>query len=403
MRKKRFLVPLACILLLALALAARRLHRANPSAEADDAAEARHEQQERQLLVELTPVEKRRFEDAVVVQGSVEAKHYADVPARAFGALDAVFVDEGDVVKKDETRLFQVDRENLARAVLVAEQDLAVARCGQRESEANLERVQADLKKADLDYARYQRLREREAVSQHDLERQESIFNQATAQRKHAVAMVDLAKERVTQAEVALEIARKNLSDSVVLAPFDGLVTHRIAEPGEIAEPGKTVMRIEDVTVLEVAAFLPAQHYAAVVPDITQMRVRVAGIDAGTHPIDHKSPVIDAKRRTFEIRCLLEGPQPGIAPGALAEVAVVLESCEALGVPNDAVQIRDDHSVVFVADQGRATMVPIETGLTTDGWTEVPNGTLVEGTPVVTTGQYMLNDGSPVSVKKETI
>lgn len=58
------------------------------------------------------------------------------------------------------------------------------------------------------------------------------------------------------------------------------------------------------VTVVEVAAFLPAQYYAEVRPGQTAMQIQISGVDPGTQTVTYKSPTINAKRRTFEVKCV---------------------------------------------------------------------------------------------------
>ena len=395
MSRKRIFALGALIAVLAVAVAGRFVRGTRMAAVAWAAAEPATSHP-----VQTVPAARRSFERTVQVQGNVSAKHYADVPARIFGTLDAVFVDEGDAVEKGVTKLFQVDRANLERALQIAAQNLAVARCGERESAANLERVNADLDKATVDYERFQRLFAQHAATKDAVEQYESRFKQVTAVQNHAKTMTDLTAEQTRQAAIALDIAKKNLSDSVVRAPLSGVVTQRLAEPGEIADPGKTIVRIEDLSLLEVSAYLAAAEYAAVKTNETQMRVASAGIDAGSHPVSYKSPTIQAQLRTFELRCLLEAPPAGIVPGAMADITLVLDRQEGLRVPRDAVLSRGGQSVVFVVENGKAHMVPVKTGLASDGWIGAQGDGLTEGAAVVSVGQDMLNDGAPVTVQE---
>jgi multidrug efflux pump subunit AcrA (membrane-fusion protein) len=100
----------------------------------------------------------RDFEQRLVMQGNLEAAEFAVVSPRIQGTIDAVFVDEGDPVVADETKLFQIDKLNLEKTVILRQHDLEVAGHAKRERAANLKRVQADFEKAELDYHRYVRL-----------------------------------------------------------------------------------------------------------------------------------------------------------------------------------------------------------------------------------------------------
>jgi len=385
-------------------------------------------------VVALSPVRTRTFEERLAVQGNLEAKNFALVAAKCDGTLEAVYVSEGDAVEAGRTRLFKTDSLNLERAVEIKRRELAVARCALRESQAQLEQVQADLDKSKLDYKRYQTLYARQTVSADALEQQESKNRQLLAQRKHSLALIDLAAEQVRQAEASLAMAQKDLSDAVVLAPISGRISQRLQEPGEAGAVGKTVVRIDDTSLIEVSAFLPAQYYNRIEVGRTRMRVKVYGLDLGQPAISYKSPTIDSKLRTFEVKSALENPEGRIAPGAMAEIEVLLEVREGLGVPLVAVLQRGVEKVLFVVESpaeksvrvegqpesqvaievirpgsGRtspvapaaaARLVRVETGLETDGWVELKAGGLTKGAPVVTEGQTTLKDGAPVTVSK---
>ncbi len=351
--------------------------------------------------VVTTAAEARGFERTLVVQGNVETKDLAMVSPKIPGTIDAIFVEEGDTVVAGQTRLFQIDAANLERSLQIKEDALTVAQCARREAEANLERIEVDLRKAELDYRRFERLLEKGAVTTDAFEQQQSRYEQLRAARKLAEAQVELTAAKEQQARTELAIARKDLADATVSAPIDGTVSIRLQEPGEMGSPGHPVVRIDDTSVVEVAAFLPAQYYAAIVAGQTPMRVDVSGIDVGRQIITYKSPTIQPKLRTFEIKCSLEDPPEGVTSGAMAQITVVLESRDGLGVPSAAIQQRGGRSVVFVVEGGSARQIAVETGIESDGWTEIRGGELTEAAAVVTMGQYMVEDGMLVDVQQE--
>jgi RND family efflux transporter MFP subunit len=351
--------------------------------------------------VVVTPAQTRLFEVRIEVQGTVEAKNTAMVSPRIPGVIESLFVDEGDAVIAGQTKLFATDSLKIQKSVLIQQQDLAVARCAQREAVASLERSRADFEKAELDYRRFARLLEKQAVTPDAFEQQQSRYRQAQAMVKVADAQVDLMTERQKQAEAALAISEKDLSDSVILAPINGRISMKLLELGEMGSPGQPVFRIDDPSLVEVSAMIPANFYPQIVVGQTQMKVTVASIEAGLVTISYKSPTIQTKMRTFEIKALLKDPPPAMVPGSMAAISVVLESRKALGVPTVALQKRGERSVVYGVRDNKARAVEITTGLETDGWTEVKQGALTDSTPVVTMGQYLLNDGTAVTVQTE--
>ena len=357
--------------------------------------------EDQRVPVVTTPATIRNFERMLVVQGNVEAKNFALVSPRIPGIVEAIFVDEGDTVMAEKTKLFHTDAAKLQENVEIGHHNLTVAQCAKQQAEANLEKTQADLHKVKLDYDRLERLLEKDAVTTDAFEQQKSKYLQMQASEKLALAQVKLATAQEDQARAALEIAKKDLADATIYAPISGKVSKRLREPGEMGSPGQPVLRIDDTSVVEIAAFLPAQYYSSVIPGETMMKIQVGDINVGQNIITYKSPTIESKLRTFEIKSLITVPPEGIAPGAMAHIVVILETRQGLGVPSVAIQQRGGHNVVFTVKDNISNQVIIETGIEMNGWTEIRQGKLDEETDVVTMGQYMIEDGTRVTVQKE--
>jgi len=395
-RKGKLVVRL--FIVLALIGIAYGIHRSLP--DKNESATDESVEGERIPVVVKLPV-LRDFERRLVVQGNLEAVEYAIVSPRIQGTIDAIFVDEGTSVVAGETMLFQIDKLNLEKAVTLRRHDLEVAKYAKRERAANLKRVRADLEKAELDYNRHVRLFDKGAVTPDAFERQESIYKQAKAMLEHAQALVDLAEEQEQQAEVVLAMSEKDLDDAVINAPISGKISERLQEPGEMGIPGQPVVRIDNTSVIEASAYLPAQYYSKIIPGETLMNIEVSGIDVGRQVVSYRSPTIDHRLRTFEVKCVLKSPPEGVVPGAMAHIVIVLESRTGLGVPSEAIQERGGRSVVFVVRDGTSHEVSVTKGLETAGWTEILDSDLNEETSVVTMGQQMIDEGIRVSVQKE--
>jgi len=109
------------------------------------------------------------------------------------------------------------------------------------------------------------------------------------------------------------------------------------------------------------------------------------------------SPTINPVLRTFEIKGEVSHAPTGVVPGAMAELTLVFETRQSLGVPAAAVLLRNGRPVVFVAADGRAVLRAVETGWQNDGWVEILTG-LEAGEAVITEGQTQLTDGGAIEV-----
>ncbi len=351
----------------------------------------------RALAVRTQPATLRTFERRLTVQGSLETKNYANVASRTDGNLDAIWVDKGDSVVAGKTALFQIDSANRENALAIAEQDLAVAQAALAVAKASAQKTEAEARKATLDFDRYGRLHKDSRVSDNEFEGAEVQFESAKAGIAVSKAQVELAESQVKQAEAALSIARKNFNDAKVVAHISGVVSSRSAEPGEQMSVGRVLLRIDDLSTVEAAAFLPAQYYPEVIPGQTIFRLNVGGRDAGTHTVTYRSPTIHTALRTFEIKGRVETREGLTVPGNMADLTLVFESRQGLGIPSASILTRGGKSVVFVAKEGKAVSREIQTGLQNDAWTEILSG-LEAGENVISEGQTQLRDGSPVDI-----
>ena len=337
----------------------------------------------------------RKFEQKVRSSGSVYAVRFALVSARIPGTLDAVYVREGDHVEAGVTKLFQTDSLKLSKAVAIAQENLRVAECALREKEALREKTLIAKEQAERDLRRYEELLATNGVSRQIVEHQRAAVRQLEADLKHVETLMDLARAQLEQARSALVIAEKDLADSLVYAPITGVVEERYREPGEMAGAGTPVLKISDPSLVEVRVHLPQEFYGMITPGKTPMMVRVGNRELPLQVVSYKSPAIDLRSRTFEVRCQIASPPPDVVPGALAEVAVILESREGVGVPLDAVVTEEGTPVVYVVEADRARRVPVRLGLRSGDYFEVLEG-LQPGTQVVLTGQSRLRDGKRI-------
>ena len=356
---------------------------------------------EKMVSVRLVKVEKRKFEDRINVQGSLEAKNYANVAARVDGNLVEIAVDRGDAVVAGETKLFETDKENRARAVETARQNVAVLSQNHKVALANVRKVEVELKKAGLDKERYVRLHKSGNATDNEVELYTTQFEQATVSLEYAKAAADAVAQQVKAAEIALKTAEKDLSDCTIFAPISGVVSKRLKEPGEQGSKGGVVLRIENLETIEAVASIPAQYYSMVEVGKTKVRISINGQDAGEFAVTYRSPIIDTRLRTFEVKALMKGNvTKGIVPGAMADMTMLLVSRESLAVPTHSILHRRKGSMVYLPKDGKAVPCLVKCGLENDGMTEVEGDEIAEGTEIISEGQYMLSDNDSIKVQE---
>ena len=336
------------------------------------------------------------FMDGARVQGTVRTKFSASVAARVPGTIDEVMADEGATVKAGQP-LFQIDKVTLENHARMAGDDLNVAKALLREAEAAQAEAQAGLDKAEVDAKRMVSLYEvAQAVTKDAWERSDLQRKVAAAARERAAAAVESAKARVAQAETALAVARKNLSDSLGVAPFDGIITRKVQDRGDFASVGKPVFEMDDPRIYEVSFSMNAGFYDRVT--VGQTRVR---FDGGTEvPVTYKAPSVHPVTRTFEIRVTVDR-SADMAPGMIRDAWVVFRQYDAPALLATAVGLRGGTNVTFVVKSGKVAAVPVDIGLAWQRHVEIRNPEALKDADVVTDGMLLLTEGDSVRVKKD--
>lgn len=288
------------------------------------------------------------------VVGTVRSKQRAVIEAKVSGRVLQYLATPGQMVKSGE---------------LLAEVDAG-------EVFARREQATATLEQANRDLARYKKLIDTNAVSRQD-------YDAADARQKVAAAAL-------SEAETMLGYAR-------VTAPFDGVITRKLADVGDLAMPGKPLMEIEAPGSLRFEADLPEALLDRVKPG-AKMQVTVASIPqpfAGT--VSEIAPVADATSRTFQVKFDLTDVA-GLRTGQFGRVSVPVAESKVLQIPAEALMKRGQMELVFVVRDGRAALRLVKTGKTMNGGIGILSG-LEEREQVVISDVANLSDGQPVTIQ----
>ena len=248
-----------------------------------------------------------------------------------------------------------------------------LARLDVQEIQAKVDQARAMLDQAKRDFDRQNQLISSNATTRQDFDT--------------ADARVKIGTGAVSEAETMMSYAQ-------VTAPFDGVVTRKLADVGDLAMPGKPLLEIESPTSLRFEADLPE----AILDQVklgAKMPVHLAKTVEGT--VSEISPVADPVSRTFNVKLDLP-PTEGLRTGQFGRVSVPVSEVNLLLVPKSAVLKRGQMELVFVAKDGKAALRLVKTGKTLEDRIEVLSG-LEEGEPIIVSETTQLTDGQPVTLQ----
>jgi RND family efflux transporter MFP subunit len=339
--------------------------------------------------------------DRLEAGGIVTARQTAVISSRIVATIARVAVTAGDRVRAGDVLLTLDAQDVVARAqqaraaALAAEKTLAQARADRTAAEAEETLARAW-------QARIATLHARRAAT--DQERDDADARLAAASARVAAARAggDAADAQLTAATAAAGAADAAEAFTIVRAPFDGLVTERLTDPGNLAAPGVPLLRIESGGARQVVARVDEARAAYVhVGDRVTVDVGDAAAD-GAAVIDgvvaEIARAIDADQRAFTVK--VDVPSAIHArSGSFARVFFAGARRRALVVPGDAIRRQGQVSSVFVVQDGVARLRLVDVGPASPDGTEVLAG-LDAGESVVTSPPARLIDGANVAVRR---
>jgi RND family efflux transporter MFP subunit len=327
--------------------------------------------------------------------GYVTARRQATVSAKITGKVTEVLIEEGQSVREGDVLARLEDTDAKAQLALAGAQ-LAAAR-------SQLAELRAQLAQAERDYTRQQELARRELVSAQSMDA-------ALAQRDMVRARLGAAGEQVTVAEQSVRVAQVQLDNTVIRAPFGGVIVAKAAQPGEVVSPmsagGFTrtgIGTIVDMDSLEIQvevneAFInrvtsgqPVEAMLNAYPDWNIPASVIAII-----------PSADRSKATVKVRIAVQSKDPRIVPDMGVRVAFLSTQpatapapAGSVLVPAESVRGEGAAAVVFVYADGKVERRPVALGRTTAGQRELLSGVRA-GERVVVSPPASLENGARV-------
>lgn len=354
---------------------------------------------ERSVRVMVQQPQKRIFREQLPVQGTVKPVEYATISAKISGTLELLNVSEGDKRKTGDV-LFGIDRQILKNQVVVKEDEINVKEAALKSAELQLKTAQINQTQAKRDYERALTLAKSNALSQSNLETNETEYKRAEMEVQSALSAIVNAQAQLKQAQSNLAIAKKNLDDSVVRAPFDCVVFEKFVEANEFVSVGQNILKLENPDKLEVSCYISAAYYHKVVPGKTVCEFTDgSGKALGRAVVTYRAPGVDPESRTFELKAIVP-KDVKLVSGMLCDMNLILTEKEAYGLPTDSMLLRaNDRYIVFTVDQNkRAQAVTVARGIIDGSYCELLNAPELLGKDVVISGQTFVNNNALLNI-----
>jgi len=336
---------------------------------------------------------------------------------RVFLCLFTAIIVLGGCGQPEESAGGKPDQEHLVETAPVVSDNLSVVRTRAGTLSASREvriHTQEEGRLTALPFHEGDRVKAGDVVVQLDDTLLRVQLERATATRRQAAEDVKRLKElrgsklisenEYTRTVTALEVAeaderllRTRLGYTTIKAPFDGVVTQRLSEPGNIIERHQHVLTIADPSSL--LTELPVSELilpGLAIGDVAQVRIDALGDRVFEGRIVRIFPNLDPLTRRGTIEVEIDPVPEGAAPGQLCRVELNTHAARRQVIPYAALRRDSSSEYVFMLDaESRAQRVEVESGLRLADKVEIRQG-LQDGQQVVTRGFLGLTQGKIV-------
>jgi RND family efflux transporter MFP subunit len=257
------------------------------------------------------------------------------------------------------------------------------------------QRVKAGELLVDLDVREIQARLDQATPVRDQAERDLKRFTDLLAKRVITQQEFEGAQSKARVARAAVIEAETMLGYSKVTAPFDGVVTRKLADVGDLASPGKALIEMEDPAALRLEAAVPEAIIDRVSLGSTLI-VRIGNKEL-EGIVREMSPTADPNSRTLLVKLDLPST-PGLRTGQFGRVAVPVAETSVLRVPASAVLQKGQMELVFIRNGNHAQLRIVKTGKPTGEEIQILSG-VNAGEEVITSGVETLVDGQPIEVR----
>jgi RND family efflux transporter MFP subunit len=316
-------------------------------------------------------------QNAIMASGQIESSQSANISTRIMGRITSIKVKAGDHVSKGQL------------LATISDEDIQAKRA---QTAAVISEAEAAYATAQKDYERYSNLYKQQSATARELDNMTLQYNSA--------------KSRLEAARQMRNEVNAMLAYSSLTAPFSGVVTQKLADEGSIANPGMTILTVEQNATLQVTASISESDISNVkVGDTAVVKIKSAN-RSFTGKIAQLNPSSQFTGGQYIVKISIpEGEKKSLYSGMFVNVSIPVAHKTAISkpdvvmVPQSAIVNRDELTGVYtVSNNNTALLRWIRLGKQYGDKVEVLSG-LAKDEPFIATAEGKLYNGVPVTIK----
>jgi membrane fusion protein (multidrug efflux system) len=370
---------------------------------------AQAEEPPKPIVVSLVTAQERALPTALDVTGTLMADAQTDIASEIEQRVVEISVERGQYVAAGQVvaRMDDQDAKNQLREAEAIEAQIR-ERLGLGNGQSfdptktpEVQQARATMERAEADYKRFVQLLDEGAVSraEHDLRRADYLA--AKAQYETAVNQMRQTYQSLLAQKVRVAMGRKAVEDTIIRAPWSGVIAEKAANVGRYTKKGDRIATIVRVDPLRIELTIPEGAVAAV-----RKGQRVA-FSVQSYPdrqfegtIAYVGPAVRAESRALIVEAIVPNPKALLQPGLFATARIELPAVRpSVMIPAAAVKNEGGVSKLFIAKNDRAEARIVQIGREVGGAVEILRG-LGTGERVISPQVAGLADGAPIATQE---
>ncbi len=333
----------------------------------------------------ITKPQTRKFAETFDSSSTTTAFQVATITPKVSANIVKFLVQEGDKVKNGQA-LAQLDKTDYMVGKNAAEAQVQAAEAGVMQAEAAFEKMSND-------YERYKKLKKQGSISESDYESVESGYKQTEAGLAAAKAQVEMAKS-------SLNNYNNQLAYTTIKAPFDGYISMKRGEIGEMASPAVPMFEIVQTDKLKVDIYISELEIYGITKDSTAEISFDAYPDrTETAKVNYINSKVDSATSSVKVEFVFNNKEHLYKPGMTVRARITLPEREHLVVPRNSIFTRDNEvgTVYVKTSEDKVFSKNVTMGGSVEGFSIIRNG-LDGNEEIVVGGGRQLEEGQAVQV-----
>jgi len=434
MKKSRIILLVSVIAIIFIGLIFFRIHEKNVRSNAI-----------KNMVKQATPVTVQnpkygRIADILSTTGTLVSPDEVQIIAKVTGRLTNLKVDEGSPVYAGQI-IGEIDHSETDAQILQAQaqaytananfslqvngplaEQIKQARASVKQAEANLKQLQTNAAHIEADYNRYQQLANEGVISQQQLEtsktQRDAIREQIKAAQQQVISaraalkiltdgtrpeQVSAARGQLAQANATIKLYKAQLDNYFIRSPITGVVSKRNFNVGSLVSPGlpTPIFTIIQNNNLKLDMNIPERDLSRIrVGQIIEVTTPALPDQIITTSIKNINPAVDLQTRLVKVKALLSS-NFGLLSGMIVNCSIISkQKTKAMLLPAEAIIIKNNKPIVYVAIKDKVYDKPVTIGLRTPVDVEIINGVNTND-QVIIKGNNYVQPGDSIKIQTD--